>query len=158
MPLFPDHKDALYFSMDDSSELLSRCSEHSFELDGHVWQTVEHYYQALKFENPDYQGRIANALNSKAARKLGRARFKRKRSDFKQVRDTLMTRALYIKAKTHADVSERLLNTGEQSLVENSQFDYYWGCGRDHRGDNHYGKILMKVRKKLLEELNEPSS
>jgi len=155
MPLFPNHKDALYFSMDDSTELLSRFSDHSFELDGRLWQTVEHYYQAMKFDNASYKEKIANASDAATARKLGEARFKKKRADLKQVRKTLMTRALYIKAKTHNEVSSRLLETGDVSLVENSQFNYYWGCGRDHRGDNHYGKILMNVREKLRDELNE---
>lgn len=37
-------------------------------------------------------------------------------------------------------------------LMENSQYDYYWGCGRDRLGHNAYGKVLINVRKKLREE------
>jgi len=64
----------------------------------------------------------------------------------------IMTRALYTKCRTHPEVAERLLSTGEARLVENSQYDYFWGCGRDHRGHNTYGQVLMDVRSRLREE------
>jgi predicted NAD-dependent protein-ADP-ribosyltransferase YbiA (DUF1768 family) len=31
-------------------------------------------------------------------------------------------------------------------------YDYYWGVGRDGRGYNVFGKVLMAVRDKLMEE------
>jgi len=48
-------------------------------------------------------------------------------------------------------MKQALLDTQEEQLVENSQYDYFWGCGRDRRGDNHYGKVLMGIRSKLAE-------
>ena len=57
-----------------------------------------------------------------------------------------MTRAVYIRARSHPELAQELLNTGDQTLVENSQYDYFWGCGRDRRGNNTYGKVLMNVR------------
>lgn len=153
MSLFPNRQEnALYFSMDDPEELMSRNSDHSFKLDEQQWASVEHYYQAMKFVNPAYQSKIKNSNSAEQAKKLGQNWFKKKRSDYKEVRTTLMTRAVYTKAKTHPEIAKKLIKTGELELVENSQFDYFWGCGRDHRGDNFYGKILMNVRNKLLEE------
>jgi ribA/ribD-fused uncharacterized protein len=150
MTLFPNQPaDALYFSMDDCAELMARNSSHPFQLEDYLWPTIEHYYQALKFNNTEYQMKILAAATAEKANALGNARFKRKRSDFKQVRTTLMTRAVYTQAKTYSSIEQRILETGSRKLVENSQFDYYWGCGRDHRGENHYGKILMNVRSKL---------
>jgi ribA/ribD-fused uncharacterized protein len=155
MSLFSNQpSDPIYFSMDDANEPMARNSPHPFQLDDGLWPTVEHYYQALKFDNADYQMKILSAPSATQAKSLGNARFKKKRSDFKQVRTTLMTRAVYTQAKTYSNIAERILQTGSANLVENSQFDYYWGCGRDHRGDNHYGKILMNVRSKLLGEVN----
>jgi len=150
MPLFPDTtEESLYLSMNDDQELLSRNSAHPVKLEEKLWPTVEHYVQAMKFASTDYQEKIRTTDDITQVTKLGKARFKKKRADLKQVRTTLMTRAVYIKCRTYPEVAARLLETGDIKLVENSQFDYYWGCGRDHRGENHYGKILMNVRDKL---------
>ena len=64
----------------------------------------------------------------------------------------MMTRAVYIKCRTHEEVAAALLATGDQQIVESSQYDYYWGCGRDGRGHNAFGKVLMAVRDKLKQE------
>ncbi len=153
MSLFPEQdSSAIYFSMDDPNEPMARNSPHPFRLDEQNWLTVEHYYQTMKFEGSEYQKTILDATSAEQAKTLGKVRFKKKRKDFKQVKNTLMIRAVYIQAKTHPLIAKRILETGQVKLVENSQFDYYWGCGRDHRGDNHYGKTLMQVRDKLYQE------
>ena len=35
---------------------------------------------------------------------------------------------------------------------ELSGYDYFWGSGRDMRGKNNFGKVLMGVRDKLRSE------
>jgi len=151
--LFPDtDSDALYFSMFDPAYVWSRDREYSFELEGQQWKSAEHYYQSMKFQSAAYSEKVRAAETIELARKLGQARFKRKRSDWSKVRSTVMTRAIYTISRTYSNVAEELLATKETKLVENSQYDYFWGCGRDRRGDNHYGKVLMNVRAKLLEE------
>ena len=156
MPLFPNQtEDNFYFSMNDVNELLSRNSAHPIKLDDKEWPSVEHYFQAMQFESTAYQEKIRTAVSSDHAIKLGKTWFKKKRRDLKQVRTVLMTRALYIKCRTYPDISKRLIDIEPEKIVENSQFDYFWGCGRDHRGHNHYGKVLMNVRDKLLSEKQE---
>ena len=63
-----------------------------------------------------------------------------------------MTRGIYVRCRTHPELAEALLDTGDTKIVENSNFDYFWGCGRDRRGENRYGKVLMNVRARLREE------
>jgi len=156
MSLFSDHQsDAIYFSMDDATELMARNSPHPFQLDGQLWPTIEHYYQAMKYEGTENFERVHSAKTAAEAKAIGNARFKKKRKDLKHVRTTLMTRAVYTQAKTYKAVAGRIIQTEEVKLVENSQFDYYWGCGRDHRGDNHYGQVIMNVRAKLTQELSD---
>jgi len=151
--LFPEaDSDALYLARSNPDEALGCFSAHPFHLDEHDWPTVEHYFQATKFENPSYQEKIRLAASPEQARKLGRARLRKTRKDWKKVQTTVMTRGLYIKCKTHPEVAQALLATEQLRLVESSNYDYFWGCGRDRRGDNHYGKVLMNVRAKLLSE------
>ena len=145
-------QNALMVNRKDPDNLLGSYSEHSFLLDGFPWPTAEHYYQAQKFSDPGYQQKIREASSAVAANKLGNRWFKKKRDDFKKVRVTLMNRAIYTKCKTHAEVAEALLETGDTHIAENSFSDYFWGCGRDGRGDNYFGRVLMNVRAKLIEE------
>lgn len=154
--LFPEEDEgATYFSRADETELLGTYYPQGFFLDNADWSSVEHYFQAMKFEDPAYRERIRLAPSSKQARKLGRSKFKKIRSDWKKLKTTIMTRALYTRAKTHHTFAQFLLETQTERLVENSSYDYFWGCGRDRRGDNNYGKALMNVRSKLALELEE---
>lgn len=147
--------DAILISRTDPEDILGSFSGHSFYLDDKEWPTVEHYYQSQKFTNPDYQEKIFQAVTPADARKLGNRWLVKKRPDFKKVRVTLMTRAVYIKCKTHDSVQQALIDTENKDIADSSFTDYFWGCGRDGRGDNHYGKILMRVRDKLRQEIDE---
>ncbi len=141
-----------YFSRSDPEEVLGTFVALSFELDNHNWPTVEHYYQAMKFDAPDIQAKIRACATPEKARKMGRSRFRKRRSNWRQLKTTIMTRAIYTRAKTHAHMASTLEQSEDQRLVENSNYDYFWGCGRDRRGNNHYGNILMNVREKLRKE------
>ena len=153
--LFPNlDEDAIYLSRSDESEILGTHAIYPFKLEGKEWPSVEHYFQAMKFDStaPDYVEKVRLASDAKKARKLGATRFKKLRDDWKKIRRIIMTRAVYTKAKAYPQVEQALLESGQRKLVENSQYDYFWGCGRDRRGENIYGKVLMDVRDKLLQE------
>jgi len=83
---------------------------------------------------------------------MGRDRSHPLRSDWQQVKDEIMQHGLLHKFKTHADIREILLATGDELIVENSPIDYYWGCGKDGSGKNRLGKILMAVREILRQQ------
>ena len=154
MPLFPQlDENAIYLSQADASHLLSSYSKHAFFLDDAQWPSAAHYFHAMKFEDADYREKIRQAAHPKKAKQLGRSRRKKLRSDWKDVRTTMMTRAIYIKCKYHTEVLESLLESDDRDLIENNNYDYFWCCGRDRRGENQYGKVLMNVRNKLREEI-----
>ena len=142
-------KDPYYISRDDVNHPLASCSKLGFQLDDAEWPSAEHYYQAMKFEAGKLREAIRQADHPKKAKELADANKKLVRKDWTQVREVMMTRAIYIKCRTHESVAEALLATGEKKIIENSQYDYFWGCGRDGRGNNTYGKVLMAVRDKL---------
>ncbi len=139
----------------DPTNPLAAYSKHGFELDGEQWPSVEHYYQAMKFEEGEYRDSIRNATHPADAAKLGKSKKHGRRKDWDKVKVTYMTRATYIKCRTHPEVATALLASGEKTIVETSQYDYFWGCGRDLRGNNAFGKMLMGVREKLREEMNQ---
>jgi len=141
-----------FLARTDVDNPLSAYSKFGFELDGAEWPSVEHYYQGMKFEQGEVRESIRTADHPAKASELAKANKKSIRKDWKQVREVMMTRAIYIKCRTHQDIADLLLETGDQQIVETTMYDYYWGCGRDGRGHNTYGKVLMAVRNKLMQE------
>jgi ribA/ribD-fused uncharacterized protein len=144
----------LYVSRSDPLNPLSSYSKHGFELDDNYWPSVEHYYQGMKFKPGELHSAIRNADHPAKAQKLALKNKKSVRDDWDKVKEVYMTRGIYIKCRAHREIADALLNTGNQTIVENSQFDYFWGCGRDGRGHNTFGKILMSCRGKLRQEMS----
>lgn len=150
--LFPPAVEKYYLSRSDVNHPLSSYSKFGFDLDGAEWLSVEHYYQGMKFEEGELRDSIRSTSHPEEAMKLAKANKGKIRKDWSKVREVMMTRAVYIKCRTHERVATALLSTGNQPIAENSQYDYFWGCGRDGRGANTFGKVLMSVRDKLREE------
>ena len=130
----------------------SNFSKHGVEFDGQWWRTTEHYFQAQKFEEPEYREKIRLAHDAKTAANLGRSRKVPLRADWEDVKDDVMRRAVMKKFSTHKALRELLLGTGDQPIVENAPGDYYWGCGQDGSGLNRLGEILVEVREALRRE------
>lgn len=57
--------------------------------------------------------------------------------------------ALRTKLRSHTDVYDFLLSTGQSQLVETSPVDDYWGIGADGRGLNKMGRLWMSLRDNL---------
>lgn len=150
----------------------------SFVIDGVEWPTSEHYYQAMKFPNcPEYIQLIRScdtpnkAFQLAGQRKLSGYKTKwmisktnRKtineaievfraiavlRSDWNLVKEDVMMTALRAKFTQNAKLKHLLLSTGTAELVEASPRDSYWGEGRDGKGQNRLGKLLMELRNEL---------
>ena len=49
----------------------------------------------------------------------------------------------------------KLLDTGDSILIENSKSDAFWGIGKNQKGKNMLGVLLMRVREEIKEELNK---
>jgi ribA/ribD-fused uncharacterized protein len=163
----PDDNRILFFARDrDRFGFLSNYHEAPVTLDGEVWRSTEFYYQAQKSQAPEYRAAIRNAKNADHAKGIGsdprRSRKSRKRSwfhgrldqlrsDWDQVKLTVMETAVQAKFRQDPQLRALLLATGEAEIVEDSAHDPYWGIGRDGRGENRMGRLLMKVRQEIRE-------
>lgn len=136
----------------DSTSPLSSWSKHPIFIEDLEWPSVEHYVQAMKYSNSQYQDKIRSAPHPRDAKKLGESRWKKKKSNWKTERELYMTRGMYIKCRTYPEVAAALIESGDLPILDTSNFDYFWGCGRDGRGKNRFGLVLMDIRKKLREE------
>jgi len=147
-----------YSNRDNPYGCFSNFSRHPFELDGRRWPTSEHYFQAQKFQDWADAEDVRRARSPKEAADIGRDHSRALRRDWENVKDDVMRRAVLRKFETHDDIRQILLDTGDESIVENAPGDYYWGCGADGSGKNMLGTILMEVRETLRRHASDKSS
>ncbi|QDV16264.1 Swarming motility protein YbiA [Gimesia panareensis] len=144
-----------FYTRNDEHGAFSNFSPHGVEMDGLWWPSVEHYFQAQKFSDPEYRERIRAAHDSKQAALLGRSRKVKLREDWETVKEEIMSEAVLKKFQTHLELKALLLSTGNESIVENAPGDYFWGCGQDGTGLNRLGVILECVRAELRQAIVE---
>ena len=140
---------AFRFSRFDETHLLSTSSPHPIELEGETWRTAEHYYQVGVTGDEVRATRIRDADSGVHAYNINKPWYRFNKSGWRKQRRVLMTRALYIKVQMYPEVLDYLLATGDELIIETSQYDHYWGIGRDQRGTNMLGKVWMDIRQKL---------
>ena len=133
---------------------LANYSNHGFEKDGKYWPTVEHYYQAQKFDDEELKEKIRTAETPKIASAIGRDRNNKLKENWEDIKRDIMLEGVLSKFRNHPDILQKLLDTGEEEIVENTDIDYYWGCGEMKTGRNEFGKILVKAREILKKEMN----
>jgi ribA/ribD-fused uncharacterized protein len=115
-----------------------------------MWfDTVEHFYQAMKAEKSDIETRrwIAGQTNGYAAKKAGRR--VKIRTDWEDIKLAVMEYALRIKFAAGTSWHKRLMETEGEIVEWNNWGDRYWGKTLDGVGENHLGKLLMKLRDEM---------
>lgn len=117
-----------------------------------VWMTSEHAYQAAKFDDWAIVGVIANAPSAYEAYKLARQYDDRKRATWADEKLGVMEDILRHKMAQHELIRKHLRESGDRIIMEDSPIDSFWGRGPDWQGENHLGKIWMKLRAELLEQ------
>lgn len=117
------------------------------ELDGVLYTTNEHAYQAAKHLDLDYRAFIGRLTKPRDAMVAGRDRPARQGWD--EMKYDVMWDLNAQKFSNHPKLREMLLETGDAYLEEtNSWGDIYWGVCNGV-GQNNLGKILMDVRSKI---------
>lgn len=114
--------------------------------DGITYYSTEHAFQAYKTHDMHERRRIAGLSRPKDAKKAGR--LVELREDWEEVKFKVMEEVIRLKFQ-HPHLREQLLATGDAELVEgNTWGDKIWGVC-DGEGENHLGRILMKVRDEI---------
>ena len=147
-------KDMMITRFHGETRYLSNFAPAEVVLDGEVFPTTEHAFQAAKTLDKAAREKIRNGTPGQAKR-LGRKI--KIRDNWDEMRLSTMESLLRQKFLTDNEHGKKLMATGTQEIVEgNSWHDQFWGscdcpeCYED--GLNHLGKLLMKIRADLLEE------
>lgn len=116
--------------------------------EGIEYSCVEGAYQAAKCSDIESRKQFAS-LNGYQSKKLGRRVALRK--DWEIVKVSVMYICLRDKFFNHPDLKDKLLATGDATLIEGNYWnDTFWGVCNGV-GKNCLGNLLMQIRKELIE-------
>jgi hypothetical protein len=138
---------------DRAYRFLSNFHPSPIMVDGQLWPTVEHLFQAEKTTDELEREEIRCAATPTKAKHLGRK--VSLRADWERIKGQAMEDFVRLKFTQHPHLAALLRNTGDAELIEgNAWHDNEWGscfCPRcsDRPGHNRLGQILMKVRAEL---------
>lgn len=138
-----------FYLTDDPYGELSNFASFPILLNGKMWPTTEHYFQAQKFAGTEHEDQIRLEVSPMKAARMGRDRNRPLRSDWETVKDEVMKTALLAKFSQHLELKTLLLGTGDATIVEHTENDKYWGDGGDGTGRNMLGIMLMQIRSEL---------
>lgn len=116
-------------------------------LDGMLFPSVEHAYVAAKTTNATLRKRIL-PLTAGQAKRFGRT-FKMRTAHWEEIKLSVMEGLLRQKF-AHPHLRQQLVATHTANLVEgNTWGDCFWGVC-DGVGENHLGRLLMKIRTECI--------
>lgn len=137
----------------DEYHFLSNFYPVAIDFEAMTYPTIEHAFQAAKTFDVVLRVRIRDAKTPASAKSMGR-RLKR-RADWFDVSLEIMEALVRQKFTRYTDLSTKLLATGSMELIEgNTWNDKFYGCVWNTKqqiwiGENHLGRILMKIRSEL---------
>lgn len=140
-----------FSSKSNTHQELSNFYPAPFLLEGKIWPSVEHYFQAQKFPTDiSLQERIRQAATPQSAKRLGRTKSEHFRTDWNEQRDYFMEKALEAKFAQNEGPQNVLKSTYPLHLIERNPYDSYWGSGKQGTGQNRMGALLEKLRADFL--------
>jgi len=153
---YPDTSPIYFYHRGKPFFEFTNFSLHSVEHDGKIYATAEHLFQAFKFmtTDPALAELIRTQPSARSARSEAGFQRAHQRPDWFEVNVEAMDVVLQEKFTQHKDLREKLLETGNRELIEDSPDDVFWGVGRDGQGRNELGKALMRLRERLREYMH----
>lgn len=118
---------------------------------GKLYPTSEHAYQSAHFftTNLELAEKVRQCRSPKEAKDLANANSDQDDPDWSNLKLSIMEEILRAKLEQHRYIQELLIASGNKEIVETNDLDAFWGWGQDHNGQNHLGKIWMKLRAEI---------
>lgn len=116
---------------------------------GLMFGSVEHGYVFAKYQGPGTIDLITKLGKATAAEAKRIGRKIELRPDWENIKLDVMEDLVRDKFTRNLEERQMLLNTGSARLIEGNHWgDTFWGVCKG-QGENHLGRILMKVRAEL---------
>ena len=140
-----------FYNRDEPYYEFTNFARYPIVIDGVIWATTEHFFQAQKFISTPLYAKIQQSEFPREAFEVSRSALGSRwiRKDWPDVKMDIMKLALRAKFTQHEELHDMLLFTGNRPLVEHTSRDNFWGDGGDGSGDNHLGRLLEEVRDDL---------
>lgn len=129
---------------------LSSMYESDMMIDSKRYYHVQGYYESQKCSNISSiaEERVRNIYSAIVCTKVANQYIMdddKKEEWNSTFKTSTMMKGTLIKFITNSNLSSLLLSTKDSILIEGS-LDEYWGRGKDGKGENIMGEILMSVR------------
>jgi len=139
----------IYF-YDQWYDVLNNFSANAVEIDGVLYPTSEHAYQAAKCTDLTGKQEIIAAKSPLLAKSVSNQKYKfAKDPEWNAKKISIMESILRSKLSQHQEVRDALVKSGNEEIIEDSPVDAFWGRGKDGDGENQLGKLWMKIRSEL---------
>lgn len=148
----PSHKfskNILFYGPMGEYGWLSNWYNASIYLENKIWPSVEHYYQAKKFNGTEWEEICRRLPTAQEAYSFSRRPELIIDPSWDTKKEDVMRKAVWAKFSQNPELCEKLIATGIVEITEDSPIDNFWGIGADKKGLNKLGKIIMQVRGKL---------
>jgi hypothetical protein len=123
------------------------------EYEGIIYPSTEHAYQAAKTLDQEERLRISKLPKPGDSKRAGNK--VKLREDWESIKLQVMEDLVRQKFTKHHELKLQLASTYNEELIEgNTWNDTYWGVCNG-KGENHLGKILMKVRKEIIKDIGK---
>lgn len=114
------------------------------------FSSAEHAYQYGKPMEPKVAEWLMQAPYPSLVAQLAHHLFKwQVRSDWNQNKVERMRAVLRAKFEQNPHLGLKLVQTGNAELIEASRTDTFWGIGKNGKGQNMLGRLLMQLRAEL---------
>lgn len=116
-------------------------------------EQVYHWEKFNHLEGKGVQELLDEATSAHEAFQIAQKYKRLRRVNWDVVKVPTMKKILIAKVDQHEYVRRKLLATGDRELIEDSWRDDFWGWGPNRDGQNMLGKLWMRVREELRDNI-----